>query len=392
MTVDLFVNRLTTYFSTFEEYSRKMKKIHLALIALIGLVSLQSCKDDIEITGEFVETAVVFGLLDQADSLQFIKITRAFIGPGNAFDIAQIPDSNYFNSVTGTVTELSTGRKFTLRDTIVLNKDVNGLFYAPEQKLYYFDNTHITSTNTTGAPLDEASKFRLDLNINNGLFSVTGETELITGLSSNISGQTQPYKFVDNQDQFKSTTITVSQSGTGNHLAHRLNTTVEINIEEFQGATATPKKFMWNLGDSETSNTSVVFTAPGNTFYELTKSNCTNNSAITKRSLISMNTIITGGSEVLNRYIASTKPTSGLAQSKPVYTNLEASGGHPVVGIFSARSTIRIDKVFYDPTASGFVRCLDKISTAKLCQGSVTGPFLFCSQHTADSAEPWFCP
>ena len=164
-----------------------MKKIHLALIAIIGLVSLQSCKDDIEITGEFIETAVVYGLLDQSDSLHYVKITRAFIGPGNAYDIAQIPDSNYFASVTGTVTELSTGRKFNLRDTIVLNKDQNGIFYAPEQKLYYFDNTHITSTNTTGAPLDENSTFRLDLDINNGLFSVTGETELVTGLSSTLS-------------------------------------------------------------------------------------------------------------------------------------------------------------------------------------------------------------
>ncbi len=369
-----------------------MKKIHLALIAIIGLVSLQSCKDDIEITGEFIETAVVYGLLDQSDSLHYVKITRAFIGPGNAYDIAQIPDSNYFASVTGTVTELSTGRKFNLRDTIVLNKDQNGIFYAPEQKLYYFDNTHITSTNTTGAPLDENSTFRLDLDINNGLFSVTGETELVTGLSSTLSAQSQPFKFVDNQNQFKSTSIAVSNSGTGNHKASQINTTIEINIEEFEGASSTPKKFKWNLGDAESSSSSIVFTATGNTFYELMKANCTNNSAITKRQLISMNTVITGGSEVLYRYIQSTKPTSGLAQSKPVYTNLEASGGHPVVGIFSARHAVRIDKVFYDPAASGFVRCLDKISTEKLCQGSVTGPFLFCSQHTADSAEPWFCP
>ena len=86
-----------------------MKKIHLALIAIIGLVSLQSCKDDIEVTGDFIETAVVYGLLDQADSLHYVKVTRAFIGPGNAFEIAQIPDSNYFVSVTGTVTELSSG-------------------------------------------------------------------------------------------------------------------------------------------------------------------------------------------------------------------------------------------------------------------------------------------
>jgi len=368
-----------------------MKKIHLALIAIIGLVSLQSCKDDIEVTGEFVETAVVYGLLDQSDSLHYVKITRAFIGPGNAIEIAQIPDSSYFASVTGTVTEVTSGRIFNLNDTVVLNKDPNGVFYAPEQKLYYFDNTHITSTNTTGAPLDETSKFRLNLDINNGQFSVTGETELITGLSSNISTQTQPFKFVDNQSNFKSTTIAVTNSGIGDHQARQLNTTVEINFEEFIGASATPKKFKWNLGDTETTNSSVVFSASGNTFYDLMKANCTDNSAITKRQLISMNTVITGGSEVLYRYIQSTKPTSGLAQSKPVYTNLEVSGGHPVVGIFSARHTIRIDKVYYDPTASGFVRCLDKISSQTLCQGSITGPYLFCSQHTADATEPWFC-
>lgn len=370
----------------------KMKKIHFALVALIGLaLSFQSCKDDIEITGEFEETAVVFGLLNQADSLQYIKVTRAFIGPGNAYEIAKIPDSSYFSSVTGTVTELSTGRVFTLRDTIIPNKDQNGVFYAPNQKVYYFDNTHITSTNTTGAALDENSKFRLDLNINNGLFTVTGETELVNSISSNISSQTQPFKFVESQGDYKSTTINVSNLGTGNHRASQLNTTIEITIEEFIGLNSTLKTFKWNLGDAETTSSSLAFTAPGNTFYEVMRENCTNDPSITKRNLISMNTVITGGSEVMYRYIQANQPVSGLAQSKPTYTNLTASGGHPVIGIFSARQTIRINSVFYNPSASGFVRCLDKISTERLCTGNVTGNYLFCSQHSADATEPWAC-
>lgn len=361
-----------------------MKKLHLALITIIGLVSLQSCKDDIDVTGEFIETAVVYGLLDQADTIHYIKVTRAFIGPGNAIEIAQIPDSNYFTSVTGKVTELSSGRIFNLVKDTIPNKDQNGLFYAPEQIVYSFQTT-------SAAPLDENSKFRLDLIINNGLFSVTGETELVTGLSSNISSQTQPFKFVDNQNNYKSTTIAVTNSGLGNHQARQINTSVEVNFEEFDGLAWLPKQFRWNLGDAESSSSTLAFSANGSTFYELMKSNSTNNSAITNRRLISMNTVITGGSEVLYRYIQSTKPTSGLAQSKPVYTNLEASGGHPVIGIFSSRYTIRIDKVFFDPSASGFFRCLDKISTQKLCQGSITSPYLFCSQHSADATEPWAC-
>jgi len=370
-----------------------MKKIHFALIALISLtLSLQSCKDDIEVAGEFVETAVVYGLLNQADTLHYIKVTRAFIGPGNALDIAQIPDSNYFASVTGTITEVSSGRVFTLRDTIIPNKDQNGAFYAPNQKVYYFDNTHITSTNTTGADLDGNSLFRLNLNINNGLFTVTGETELVNSLSSSLSSQTQPFKFVDNQGQYKATTIMVNNSGTGNHKSSQINTTIEVTMEEFIGAASTLKTFKWNLGDAATTSSTVAFTANGSTFYELVKANCTTNSAITKRRLISMDAVITGGSEVLYRYIQANKPVSGLAQSKPTYTNLTATNGHPVIGIFSARQTVRVKSVFYNPSASGFVRCLDKISTERLCNGSITGSSLFCSQHTADSAEPWYCP
>lgn len=303
-----------------------MKKIHFALIALIGLTfSLQSCKDDIEVTGDFVETAVVYGLLDQADSIHYIKVTRAFIGPGNAYDIAQIPDSSYFASVVGTVTEVSSGRVFTLRDTIIPNKDPNGVFYAPNQKVYYFDNTHTTSTNTSGAALNENSLFRLNLNINDGLFTVTGETELVNSLSSALSSQTQPFKFVDNQGEYKATTIVVNNSGTGNHKSSQINTTVEITMEEFIGAASTLKTFKWNLGDAASTSSSVAFSASGSTFYEIMKSNCTNDNNITKRRLVSMDAVITGGSEVLYRYIQANKPVSGLAQSKPTYTNLSAT-------------------------------------------------------------------
>ena len=64
---------------------------------------LISCNEKINYIGEFKETAVVYGLLDHADSIHYVKINRAFIGPGNAIDIAQIPDSNYFSQVDATV-------------------------------------------------------------------------------------------------------------------------------------------------------------------------------------------------------------------------------------------------------------------------------------------------
>ncbi len=359
-----------------------MKNILFALATFIGLtLSLSSCNEDIEKTGPFVETAVVYGLLNQADTVHYIKVTRAFIGPGNALEIAKIPDSSYFNSVTGTVRELTSGRVFTLRDTIIPNKETNGAFYAPEQKVYYF-TTQATS------PLDENSIFKLDLNINNGAFKITGETELVRGITSSISGQNQPFKFVDGSTgDYKTTTIMVSNTGN----AHQINTTVEVNFSEWTGTDTTVRTFLWNLGDAEVQpNSSQSFQANGATFYELIRDNCTEDATI-ERKINSMTAHITGGSEVLYNYILVNEPSSSLAQSKPTYTNLEATNGHPVVGIFAARQTVSYNKPFIGGIDQ--IRCLDKPSTARLCIGAITSPYNFCSDHPADilSAEDWVC-
>ena len=171
-----------------------MKKILFGLAAIVGLsISLHSCKEEIELDGDFIETAVVYTLLDVSETTHIMKITRAFIGPGNSYDFAQIPDSSYFPNLEGTVTELNnglpTGVSWELIDTTVTNKDPNGAFYAPEQKLYYFNGT-----------LNQNNEYRLDLDINNGEFTVTSTTELVRKLSEAISGATQPYKFVDNSN------------------------------------------------------------------------------------------------------------------------------------------------------------------------------------------------
>src|SRR5690606_36910218 len=121
-----------------------MKNICIVLVSIISILSLQSCKDKIDLTGGAVESDIVVGILDQSNTTHYVKITRTFIGDGNtsAVDIAGIADSSYFNQVDVEIQEVlsngSLGRLFTLHDTIIQNKDQNGVFYAPEQKVYVF--------------------------------------------------------------------------------------------------------------------------------------------------------------------------------------------------------------------------------------------------------------
>jgi hypothetical protein len=377
---------------------QKIKKYLSFIFISLGLIVLNSCNEKIELIGDFVQTAVVYGLLDQADSLHYIKINRAFIGPGNALEIAQIADSSYFTNVDATISEYLNGnliRSWLLKDTILDNKDPNGVFYAPEQKVYYFktlptkpnDVVNVDPLNPQLNSLNPQAIYKIDIVINNGAFSVSGETELVRGITSaDATAQNFNFTFSDNPGEYKSKGIEVKA---GN--SYVLNTQLKIAFYEWEGNTYSEKSFFWNLGEADVQPlSSKVFTANGETFYDLMKSNCTENSTITKRTFKGVTIKITGGAEELYNFIAVNKPSSGLAQSKPTYTNLTATNGKRVIGIFSSRQTVEIYKPFY-VLAQQFIRALNKESTRELCQGPITGLYLFCSNHPYDNALSYAC-
>ena len=371
---------------------QKIKKYLCFIFISLGLIVLNSCNEKIKLIGDFVETAVVYGLLDQADSLHYIKINRAFIGPGNALEIAQIADSSYFTNVDATISEYLNGnltRSWLLRDTILDNKDPNGVFYAPEQKVYYFKTMPTgfngviqSSTNPQMTSLNPQAIYKIDIVINDGAFSVSAETELVRGITSAAATQNFNFKFANNPGEYTSTGVTVSSTGN----SYVLNTQLKMAFYEWEGNTFSEKSFFWKLGEADVlPSSSKIFTANGETFYDLMNSNCTENSSISKRTFKGVTIKITGGAEELYNFIAVNKPSSGLAQSKPTYTNLSVTNGKRVIGVFSSRQTVEIYHPFYVSPQQAFLRALDKKSTRELCQGPITGLYLFCSNHPGDN-------
>jgi hypothetical protein len=358
--------------------------------------------------GDFKETAVVYGLLDHSDSIHFIKITRAFIGPGNALELAKIPDSSYFNQVEATVSEFVDGnltRTWILEDTLVENKDTTGAFYGPEQKVYYFKTlpTTVSSSGLNGViqtspnpqltSLNPDATYKFKAIINGGEFEVTGETELVKGITTTTSSQNFTFKFANNPGEYVPTGVAVSNSGN----SFVVNTQLDIAFNEHRGSDITEKRFNWQLGEVSTlPGTAKTFSAVGKTFYDLVKTNVSNDPTITKRTFNGIYVTVTGGAEELYNYMVVNQPSSTLAQSKPSYTNLTVSNGKRVVGIFSSRQTIKIFKPFFVSAQQAFIRAIDKKSTRELCQGPVTGTLLFCSNHPGDNVvnqeEAFACP
>ena len=379
-----------------------MKKGIIGSLMLLTIL-FSSCSEKIDLIGNFQETAVIYGLLDQADTLHYIKITRAFIGPGDAMQIAQIADSSYFDQVDATIKEELNGnitRTWQLKDTLIQDKNTNGVFYGPIQKVYYFktlatgqNEVQVISPNPNETSLHKDAIYKLKVILNNGEFEVNGETELASGLTTTASSQNFTFKFSDNPGEYVSTSV--AASSTGNCFV--VNTKLEIQYNEYIGNNKTLKSFDWNLGEVDVvPNSSRTFVALGETFYDLMISKVVNDPQITRRTFNGIRITLVGGAEELYNYMVVNKPSSTLAQTKPSYTNLSVSNGKRVVGIFSSRQTISSFKPFFVGAGQAYLRAIDKKSTKELCTGPITGLLLFCSDHPGDNVlnqeEPYACP
>jgi len=358
------------------------------LILFIGIILsgtfITSCNEKVDLIGDFTETAVVYGLLDKADSVHYIKINRAFIGPGNSLEIAQIPDSNYFDQIDATITEYVNDvqtRQWVLQDTIIENKETGGVFYAPLQKLYYF-------ATSPSSPLNGNAIYKLHISVNGGEFEIDSETPLVTGVTCPSADQANyRYDFIDNDGGYSNNGLNVG-SGTSSIISASL----QVNFKEItMGSDTTMTSFNWKLGETEIEqNSTRSFTMSGLTFYNLVKQHVTDNPSINRRQLYSVKAIITGGAEDLYNYMTVNQPSSSLAQSKPTYTNLTATGGHRVLGIFSSRFTYSVEKLYINPFNTS-LRMITKESVQVLCEGPITGDLFFCSQHPADNGESFSC-
>ena len=116
------------------------------------VLGMSSCTTEVDLTAPYDSFPVVYGLLEVQADTQWVKINRTWLGEGNQLVAAQIADSSEFEagsvdarivelipSSSGEIVgnELPTGREWQIRDTLVDNKEVDGAFFGPTQRLYF---------------------------------------------------------------------------------------------------------------------------------------------------------------------------------------------------------------------------------------------------------------
>jgi hypothetical protein len=324
-----------------------MKKIILLLCPLFILLS--SCETDFDVSGDWKEIAVVYGILNKNDATHYIRINKAFLGDEDAFIMAQENDSINYDSLTVRLIELTESGtavdSFLLEETTIsLENDTNAIFGDegnPLQKLWKTTET-----------LDQTKLYKIKV-INEASGNVvTAETPIVKSFSISQPSASPQSKvsFIGNNDAYSSYSVKFAPAGNGKVY----EVTIVFYYREVNLVTndTTQHSVTWKQSQyvADPNESLIQINLEGENFYSYVGSvvgalPSADYTRLIGKGLVDtepdgnsddhIDVFINVGGEELYNYIEINKPAaSGVLLDKPVYTNIENG-----LGIFSSRTS-----------------------------------------------------
>ncbi len=314
-----------------------MKKFKIAFIgAIISSLVFVACKKDIDLLADYTESVAIYGILNQADSVQYIRVNKVYLTAEDASIAAQIKDSVYFSAgdLSVTVEKYWNGiKKQTYNFTEYYLPTLTGTFN--NQQLIY-KNTQVYKADSAGKDFEYKLIVR---KLDDGKI-YTATTKLIKDFTCNgIS---------PSSDCFSSNPNVSFASAVG-------PTQVKVKFGSPIYAKMCGFRYVLHYVDSTYSNgyqyrsldfdytgTRVPNTAGGHpldftfssaSFYSRVASLIPQDPNVSIRRVDSVSFYLTAGAEEYSTYMEVNAPSTSLAQDKPIYTNINNGG----IGIFSAR-------------------------------------------------------
>ena len=378
------------------------KIITLSAIAAISLAVFSSCDTDVDLTAPYASTTVVFGLLDPQADTQFVKINKTFLGDGNLNEYAMIRDSSEYKWEEFTslrVEEYATGNPdpaatHYLQPITISNKDVNGMFYGPEQTVYYFP------TPAGGLNTDRTYKLVADFVSRPDVFAWTNvipaesvhftypptpqmtndDIGFALAIENQIVGIIYPDEVQIKWDEVNNAEIY--------DFALRFYYTENLYADNAltQLISSTEKFIDWKIGTFSTSNLPPVSFGSYNisfnaeSFFSYLGSKLIADSHI-RRSIGHFNSSKTRAFELrmgmanneLETWINVNNPVTGIIQERPSYTNIV--GG---LGLFASRASGQVSNIPASPA-----------SIKALVNGIYTSDLNFCDPNPNNA--PYSC-
>lgn len=298
-----------------------MKKTGIFFASILAF-SFWSCEQDIDLTADWKDIPIVYGLLNAADTAHYIRVEKAFQDQnGNAFLAAQEPDSIYYQDVTVRLLNLTSGKVADLQKV-----DGTAEGYPREGGPFAQFPNYLYKVHSSQFPLNGGDEVRFVLERGESLDEVNAECTILDELVP--QGGLTPGSKID----FPATRD-VSFRWRAGEEARIFDLTLIIHYDEkfSNDPEVYSRQLEWNMiknikkTEGSPINTAKIF---GLEFYRFLADNIEVVPNAT-RLLTGMDLVIKGGGEAVEQYITIALANTGItsAQEIPIYTNLSEGRG-----------------------------------------------------------------
>ncbi|MGB1038209.1 MAG: hypothetical protein ACPGYY_06135 [Bacteroidia bacterium] len=322
------------------------KTIWKYLLTSCLLIALSSCENEVQVAADWEEVAVVYGALNPTDDINYIRIQRAFLDQNeSALRFVSVEDSIYYDSLEVSIDEYKDGvfvQKF------VLNKvDGNDLNLGKDSGLFYDETNELYELREEIKPSAYTVDYMYRLHVRNPR---TGYECSATTLSNgkpevryplnDISGTIQP----STDDEH----VILVKFKEGKYV-RSYSMEMVIRIEEFEKenpSNSEIKTITWNMINSGKTRSlegfrDADYLVSSSNFFTIIASALKEDPTVSRR-LVDYDVNLYGISEDFNTYLEVNKPSIGIVQKKPEFTNLENG-----LGLFASRHIKRFSNRSY---------------------------------------------
>lgn len=298
---------------------------------LAGTCLLSACSTDLDVIGDYKETTVVYGLLDQSQAKQYIKINKAFLGKGNALEFAQIKDSTqYANSLSVVLKRMKNGAQvgadipFSSDNTVPKN---SGVFYSPDQANAIFSSS---------TPLFTDSEYKLVIKNTETGNEVTSQTPLVNDFNFTKPSATNPSFSFTNPPTNPNPRFFVEWNTAKNARTYQL--VVRLYYTDSTISSGNVAKYLdWVFPSQKTqkldgSELPIGNDFHGQDFFQYVGSQLSTYPDLFKRTAGNIELRVIAAADDLNTFIEVNAPSTGIIQQKPEFTNITNG-----LGVFSSR-------------------------------------------------------
>ena len=300
-----------------------MKKLYF--ISCIFILFISSCETEFDVHAEWEEVLVVYGLIDPADDVQYVRINKAYLGDGDAIQMASTDSINIDPSDFRVVIKKEKLNSFNdweildslpLIDTIMYKEE--GLFYSAQNIIYYVENNSFFDVSNY-----DDRRFSIYVTNKRTDVSVDSYTKIVQPIRFDLNQNYQLGLYNANEFQLGD----IKWIKPKNAYVYELELVLKYT-ESYNGSLDTI-----SIGWKSSVVDKNKITVDGEKYFNFLENEIQKNSLV-QRNYIGFEAIITAGSEDLYTYISINTPSSSIVQERPAFTNINNG-----IGIFSSRTS-----------------------------------------------------